>query len=101
LLFGGLLQSTVRCTACNSRTYSFEYFLDLSLPLPKQEETLDLTVSSLLAHQRPDSTIPVDVEKTSVNISTLHTTKCTILLSQQILQELAQDLTNQLSFSSL
>jgi hypothetical protein len=45
LLFGGLLQSTVRCSACDGRTFSFEYFLDLSLPLPKQTETLDLTVS--------------------------------------------------------
>lgn len=35
-LFGGLLQSTLTCFVCGRQSLSFEYFLDISLPLPSE-----------------------------------------------------------------
>ena len=45
-LLGGLLQSTVCCSVCGRSSHSFEYFLDLSLPLPRRPATLTLEVLS-------------------------------------------------------
>ena len=42
--FGGLLQSMVCCAVCRRISHSFEYFLDLSLPLPTRPLKLNLKV---------------------------------------------------------
>lgn len=36
-LFAGQLQSTITCQACGAQSHCFDYFLDLSLPLPQPE----------------------------------------------------------------
>ncbi len=37
-IFGGLLQSTVQCCTCNHRSFAFDPFLDLSIPIFKEGE---------------------------------------------------------------
>jgi hypothetical protein len=37
-IFGGLLQSTVQCSHCHHKSYTFDPFLDLSVPISKESE---------------------------------------------------------------
>lgn len=37
-IFGGLLQSTIQCLTCNHRSFAFDPFLDLSVPISKESE---------------------------------------------------------------
>ncbi|KAK9862043.1 hypothetical protein WJX84_009291 [Apatococcus fuscideae] len=39
-IFGGQLQSTIQCSNCQACSHCFEYFLDLSLPIPKQRSSV-------------------------------------------------------------
>lgn len=38
-LFAGQLQSTVRCLTCNTKSHCFDPFLDLSVPIPRGQES--------------------------------------------------------------
>ena len=38
-IFGGQLQSTVECLSCHNRTWCFDPFLDLSVPIPRSVDT--------------------------------------------------------------
>ena len=57
-LLGGLLQSTVCCSVCGRSSHSFEYFLDLSLPLPRRPATLTLEVLSAPLSPTGRCTVP-------------------------------------------
>mgnify|MGYP003386019446 CR=1 FL=1 len=44
-IFAGQLQSTVTCTECNHESYSFDPFLDLSVPIPRQTQQAQASFS--------------------------------------------------------
>ncbi len=43
-IFGGQLQSTIKCSHCQASSHCFEFFLDLSLPIPKRRSTVTVQV---------------------------------------------------------
>jgi hypothetical protein len=68
-IFGGLLQSTVQCCTCNHRSFAFDPFLDLSIPIFKEGESSStrglfpsLTLRSN-GHQENKSTLEKCLEK--------------------------------------
>jgi ubiquitin C-terminal hydrolase len=63
-IFGGLLQSTVQCLTCQHRSYAFDPFLDLSVPIHRDGEGTNKGLFSTIRQ----------VTNTSENRSTLE--KC-------------------------
>ena len=63
-IFGGQLQSTIQCSSCQACSHCFEYFLDLSLPIPKQRSSVTVQVAfQTLWHLAPGSSRPTSAFK--------------------------------------
>lgn len=56
-IFGGMLQSTLRCNSCKRESHCFEPFIDLALPIPapsKGHTTLEACLEAFFAREELD-----------------------------------------------
>ncbi|KAK9809909.1 hypothetical protein WJX72_001429 [[Myrmecia] bisecta] len=64
--FGGQLQSTLECQDCHTKSHCFDYFLDLSLPLPQARK--EVTIQDCLDAFTENST-PVAITTEGLDLS--------------------------------
>ena len=70
-IFGGQLQSTVECLTCHNRTWCFDPFLDLSVPIPRSVDTNSVTDANGNANSNSDgSSTPGTGDNTPTNANT-------------------------------
>ena len=68
-LFTGLMRSTVICDKCNGKSYNYEPFMDLSVPIPKKNKSIIKCLDTYFDFEKIDCNYNCDQCNLKTNVS--------------------------------